>query len=99
MLSRLVVSGHSPDVRHRRTAISLTWGQLLLALALFWLLTGSAEAARAADDPLEPAQVWTVCPAGPPHAPLVTRWVDKPFAFFAVTLSGGHETEVIDYTM
>ncbi len=37
-----------------------------------------------------------VCPAGVPHTPLVTRWIDKPFAFFAVTLSGVHETEVID---
>jgi hypothetical protein len=37
-----------------------------------------------------------VCPAGTPHTPLVTRWVDKPFAFFAVTLSGEHEAEVID---
>jgi len=37
-----------------------------------------------------------VCPAGTPHTPLVTRWVDKPFAFFAVTLSGEHATEVID---
>ncbi len=37
-----------------------------------------------------------VCPAGTPHMPQVTRWVDKPFAFFAVTLSGAHEAEVID---
>jgi hypothetical protein len=51
MLSRLVVSGHSPGVRHRRAAIALTWGLLLLALALFWLLTGPAEAARAARFP------------------------------------------------
>jgi uncharacterized repeat protein (TIGR01451 family) len=66
MLSRLVVSGHSPGVRHRRAAITLTWGLLLLALALFWLLTGPAEAVCAADDPPKTAQVWTVCPAGPP---------------------------------
>ncbi|MBN2242118.1 MAG: hypothetical protein JW793_05465 [Acidobacteria bacterium] len=37
-----------------------------------------------------------VCPSGTPHTPLVTRWVDRPFAFFAVTLSGTHEAEVID---
>jgi uncharacterized repeat protein (TIGR01451 family) len=66
MLSRLIVSGHSPGVRHRRAAIALTWGLLLLALILFWLLTGPVEAARAADDAPEAAQVWTVCPAGPP---------------------------------
>ncbi len=34
-----------------------------------------------------------VCPAGIPHTPLVTRWIDKPFAFLAVSLSGEHETE------
>jgi hypothetical protein len=34
-----------------------------------------------------------VCPAGTPHTPQVTRWVDKPFAFFAVSLSGEHETK------
>jgi len=31
------------------------------------------------------AVVW---PAGTPHTSQVTRWVDKPFAFFAVSLSG-----------
>lgn len=37
-----------------------------------------------------------VCPAGTPHMPQVTRWVDRPFAFFAVSLSGEHKAEVID---
>lgn len=37
-----------------------------------------------------------VCPAGMPHMPQVTRWVDKPFAFFAVSLSGEHKTEAVD---
>jgi hypothetical protein len=37
-----------------------------------------------------------VCPAGMPHLPQVTRWVDKPFAFFAICLSGEHETEPFD---
>jgi hypothetical protein len=37
-----------------------------------------------------------VCPAGMPHLPLVTRWVDRPFAFFAVTLSGEHDTKTVD---
>jgi hypothetical protein len=29
-----------------------------------------------------------VCPAHFPHAPIVTRWVDKPFAFIKVNLAG-----------
>ena len=37
-----------------------------------------------------------ICPAGTPQAPQVTRWVDKPYAFFAVSLSGEHETRSID---
>jgi hypothetical protein len=37
-----------------------------------------------------------ICPAGMPHLPQVTRWVDRPFAFFAVSLSGEHETEAFD---
>jgi hypothetical protein len=37
-----------------------------------------------------------ICPAGTPHLPQVTRWVDRPFAFFAVTLSDEHETENFD---
>jgi hypothetical protein len=37
-----------------------------------------------------------VCPAGTPHMPMVTRWVDRPFAFFAVSLSGEHEVEIFD---
>ena len=37
-----------------------------------------------------------ICPAGMPHLPQVSRWVDKPFAFFAVSLSGEHETTRFD---
>ncbi len=37
-----------------------------------------------------------VCPAGMPHMPQVTRWVDRPFAFFAVCLSGEHEPVAFD---
>jgi len=37
-----------------------------------------------------------VFPAGTPHMPQVTRWVDRPFAFFAVSLSGKHKVEAID---
>jgi hypothetical protein len=37
-----------------------------------------------------------ICHAGTPHLPQVTRWVDRPFAFFAITLSGEHETQPFD---
>jgi len=37
-----------------------------------------------------------LCPAGMPHMPQVTRWIDKPFAFFAINLSGEHEVESFD---
>jgi hypothetical protein len=37
-----------------------------------------------------------ICPAGVPHTPIVTRWVDRPFAFFAVNLSGEHEVHPVD---
>jgi hypothetical protein len=37
-----------------------------------------------------------ICPAGVPHMPQVTRCVDKPFASFAVCLSGEHETRAFD---
>jgi hypothetical protein len=37
-----------------------------------------------------------LCPAEVPHLPLVSRWVDKPFAFFAVCLSGEHEAKAFD---
>ncbi|MBN1569393.1 MAG: hypothetical protein JXA73_16225 [Acidobacteria bacterium] len=37
-----------------------------------------------------------ICPAGTPHLPQVTRWVDRPFAFFAVNLSGEHEVKAFD---
>jgi len=29
-----------------------------------------------------------ICPAGLPHGPIVTRWVDKPFAFLLINLAG-----------
>jgi hypothetical protein len=35
-------------------------------------------------------------PAGTPYAPQVTRWVDKPFAFFAINLSSEMETKSFD---
>jgi hypothetical protein len=37
-----------------------------------------------------------VIPAGTPHCPIVTRWVDRPFAFFSVNLAGQPETRFID---
>jgi hypothetical protein len=37
-----------------------------------------------------------ICPAGTPHLPQTTRWVDQPFAFFAISLSGEHETKSFD---
>ncbi len=39
-----------------------------------------------------------ICPAGTPHMPQVSRWVDRPFAFFAASLSGEHETNPVDST-
>ena len=31
-----------------------------------------------------------ICPAAFPHLPLITRWVDKPYGFIVVCLSGEH---------
>jgi len=31
-----------------------------------------------------------ICPKGFPHLPVITRWVDKPYGFFVVCLSGEH---------
>lgn len=42
----------------------------------------------------EPSVV--ICPAGLPHAPIVTRWVDRAFAFFSINLSGQPEMTFID---
>ena len=33
-----------------------------------------------------------VCPAGLPHAPIVTRWVDRPFAFLLINLAADMTT-------
>jgi hypothetical protein len=32
----------------------------------------------------------TICPKGFPHLPSITRWVDKPYSFSVVCLSGSH---------
>ncbi len=37
-----------------------------------------------------------VCRAGLPHAPIVTRWVDKPYAFFSINLSAESVMQFID---
>jgi hypothetical protein len=42
----------------------------------------------------EPSVV--VVPAGTPHCPIVTRWVDRPFAFFSINLSAKPDTTYID---
>jgi hypothetical protein len=42
----------------------------------------------------EPSVV--VCPAGLPHGPFVTRWVDRAFAFFSINLSGKPEMTFVD---
>ncbi len=31
-----------------------------------------------------------ICPGAFPHLPLITRWVDKPYGFFVICLSGEH---------
>ncbi|MBN2401517.1 MAG: hypothetical protein JXN64_03880 [Spirochaetes bacterium] len=31
-----------------------------------------------------------ICPKGFPHLPVITRWVDKPYSFFVICLSGTH---------
>lgn len=33
-----------------------------------------------------------VCPKGFPHLPLITRWVDKPYAFSVINLNAGHDS-------
>lgn len=42
----------------------------------------------------EPTAV--VLPAGLPHSPIVTRWVDKPFGVLMMSLGARHETTYID---
>jgi hypothetical protein len=37
-----------------------------------------------------------ICPAGLPHAPIVTRWVDRPFGFLLMALGSEHKTEYVD---
>jgi len=37
-----------------------------------------------------------ICPAGLQHNPIVTRWVDKPYAFLLISLGATHETNYVD---
>jgi len=37
-----------------------------------------------------------ICPQGFPHLPLITRWVDKPYGFFVICLSGEHESPWVE---
>jgi hypothetical protein len=37
-----------------------------------------------------------ICPGGFPHLPLITRWVDKPYGFFVVCLSGEHASPWVE---
>jgi hypothetical protein len=37
-----------------------------------------------------------VCPEGFPHLPLITRWVDKPYAFIVMCLSGDHDSPWVE---
>ena len=36
------------------------------------------------------------CPKGFPHLPLITRWVDKPYGFIVVCLSGEHASPWVE---
>jgi hypothetical protein len=37
-----------------------------------------------------------ICPKGFPHLPLITRWVDKPYGFMVICLSGEHESPWVE---
>ena len=37
-----------------------------------------------------------ICPKGFSHLPLITRWVDKPYGFFVICLSGEHDSPWIE---
>jgi hypothetical protein len=37
-----------------------------------------------------------ICPKGFPHLPLITRWVDKPYGFFVICLSGEHASPWVE---
>jgi hypothetical protein len=37
-----------------------------------------------------------ICPQGFPHLPLITRWVDRPYGFFVICLSGDHDSPWVE---
>ncbi len=37
-----------------------------------------------------------ICPKGFPHLPLITRWVDRPYGFVVVCLSGEHDSPWVE---
>jgi len=37
-----------------------------------------------------------ICPKGFPHLPQITRWVDKPYGFFVLNLSGEHDSPWVE---
>jgi hypothetical protein len=37
-----------------------------------------------------------ICPQAFPHLPLITRWVDKPYGFVVICLSGEHESPWVE---
>ena len=37
-----------------------------------------------------------ICPKGFPHLPCITRWVDKPYGFFVICLSGAHDSPWVE---
>jgi hypothetical protein len=37
-----------------------------------------------------------ICPKGFPHLPLITRWVDRPYGFFVICLSGEHASPWVE---
>jgi hypothetical protein len=37
-----------------------------------------------------------ICPKGFPHLPLITRWVDKPYSFIVICLSGEHDSPWVE---
>lgn len=37
-----------------------------------------------------------ICPAGFAHLPVITRWVDKPYGFFVICLSGEHASPWVE---
>jgi len=37
-----------------------------------------------------------ICPASFPHLPLITRWVDKPYGFIVICLSGEHASPWVE---